>query len=54
MDRGLSRLFHLMSVSWVFIGTGCEKAGERTDPSDEVDKMVIEEVLGGATETAFD
>ena len=34
MDRGLSLLFRLMSVSWVFIGSG----EEEKKPIDETDQ----------------
>ena len=54
MDRGLAYLFRLMSVSCIFMGTGCENADSNGDPSEEADKMVMEEVSGGVTDTAFE
>ncbi len=42
MDRGLSLLFRLMSVSWVLIGsTGYEK--KEKDPTEELDHIAFEE-----------
>lgn len=54
MERGLSRLFSLMSASWVFIAAGCDKPQQKGDPTEEVDKMVFEEVSGGATDHTLD
>lgn len=54
MDRGLTYLFRLMSVSCIFMGTGCEKPDSAVDPSEEAEKMVMEEVSSEVTDTAFE